>query len=127
VTGPAIPCALRQREMPGSHASVRQCPLIAPGASPGIRHHCAVASEPGNDVVEFFAARGFEVRVKRQNQMEKFRRLGLADTATADDPFWVDLLRAGSVVVVAPDYGSGSSVTDALRSATRRWVEEQAT
>jgi hypothetical protein len=95
------------------------------GGTSEIRHHWAVASESGDDVVEFFAARRFEVRVKRQNQTEKFRRLGLADAATAHDPFWVDLVWGGSVT--APHYGSGSSEIDALRSAMRRWVVEQAT
>ena len=61
------------------------------------------------DIVEWFAERGFELRLTREE----------------DDLVWAELARSSSGPVVAPMYGRGDSEVAAARRAQQRFASEQ--
>ena len=76
---------------------------------------------------EYFEARGFEVRVEERVVHEDLIASGLQGAATfyvaGRRYYCVDLVRGGSVV--APNYGIGATLDEALRGAQRRFGSEQ--
>ena len=76
-----------------------------------------VADEPD----EWFARRGFRLRVELRNLDNATTRRSQSERPT----HWADLVSLSTGDVIAPAYGSGMSDEEAKQSARQRYREEQ--
>ncbi len=83
--------------------------------------HCGAVTDEEQvaEVREWFASKGFELRVEERDMSAELRGL------TARHRYWVDLISVRSGGVSMRSYGSGMSETVAIVVAEQRWLAEQ--
>jgi hypothetical protein len=77
------------------------------------------------DINAWFAERGFRIVPSAADYSGQVRSSLWGKRAKSQDHHvWVDLTRPDGAIV-SPGYGSGSTLSDAAKSAQRRWQAEQ--
>jgi hypothetical protein len=81
--------------------------------------------DPDQDVIAWFEARGFRLRISDTDYSAEVRASPWGRTALSrDHHVWVDLI-ASDGRMLHGGYGSGTSASVAMRRARQRYVEEQ--
>src|SRR5262245_9498469 len=81
--------------------------------------------EQVDQVIKWFAKKGFDLRVEERDMSADFRQRGQSKAPSARYSHWVDLVSRRTGEVFARSYGSGPSAMLAVIATEQRWLVEQ--